>query len=306
MQSLASFVMRGRSQAVMSATVLAILSLLFPPVSILSCAVVALVTLRSGIAAGAIVLLLTGVASGVLAQVVLGNAIPVIGFFLVMWLPGWLLAMLLRVSRSLALTLQGGVVLALVMLASQYLQVQDPVAQWRDLLEPFTQSLVESQLVENSQQPVLLQEMAQWMPGLVTVGFLLQSMASMLLARWWQARLYNPGGFRQEYHQLRLPRSVAIVTALILGLMLLNSGQITWLEYVAMLLLSAWFFHGLALAHGVLGLIGANRGWLIGIYALLLFALPHAVTALAAAGFVDAWFDFRARLRSGKGPGETG
>ena len=67
MQLLASFAMRGRSQAVMLVTVLAMLSLLFPPLSILSSSVVALVTLRKGATESGLVLALAGLACGLLA-----------------------------------------------------------------------------------------------------------------------------------------------------------------------------------------------------------------------------------------------
>ena len=60
MRFLASMAMRGRSQAVMAATVLAILALPLPPLSILSAAVVALVTLRRGIREGLLILGLSG------------------------------------------------------------------------------------------------------------------------------------------------------------------------------------------------------------------------------------------------------
>ena len=67
MRLLASFVMRGMSQAVMAIGALALLSLLFPPLSVLSSAAVALVTLRRGLRDGLIVLLLGTTACALLA-----------------------------------------------------------------------------------------------------------------------------------------------------------------------------------------------------------------------------------------------
>ena len=182
---------------------------------------------------------------------------------------------------------------------------QDPVATWRDLLEPIVQSLVDSQLLDQAQQQGLLETMAHWMPGMVAAGFFLQSSVALFLARWWQAVLYNPGGFQTEFHRLRMHRAVAVIT---LGILLLRPLGVVggfW-DYTAMLLLAAWFLQGLALAHGVLHLVDAKIGWLVGLYLLLLFAMPHTVMALAAAGFADGWIDFRARLRAGKPPKETG
>ncbi len=299
MRLLASFAMRSTSQAVIVTALLAMLSLLVPPLSILSSAVIALVTLRKGPRDGALTLAFSGVACGVLAYLALGESVPVIGFTLMMWVPVWLLALLLWASRSLSIALQGGLLVGLLIIAGQYFQAQDPVTVWRDVLEPFIQSLVEAELVDPAQQQVLLQTMARWMPGLVAAGFFLQSMLSLFLARWWQALLYNPGGFGAEFHQLRMHRLVAVVTLAALFLKLLGGGsEGNLLDYVVILLVTAWLLQGLALAHGVAGLLKASNGWLIGLYALLLFAMPHAMMVVSAAGFADAWIDFRARLRT--------
>ncbi|MCW8906468.1 MAG: DUF2232 domain-containing protein, partial [Sedimenticola sp.] len=265
--------------------------------------VVALVTLRGGAAAGGLVVALAAVASAVLALMALGGINLAAGFLLLMWLPAWLLALLLRSSRSLSVAVIGALVLGVVMLAGQFMQSGDPVAEWEAILGPFVESLTDAQLLEGSQQARLVSLMAGWMPGIVAAGFFLQLMVAMFLARWWQALLYNPGGFRAEFHQLRLPRLLAVAMLLLLLFMLTQAGSgVTVLEYLLVLLVCAWFIHGLALVHGVIGRLGSSSGWLIALYLLLLFALPHMVIVLAIAGVVDAWIDFRARLRpSGSG-----
>lgn len=278
----------------MMVAVLAILSMLFPPASILSAAVVALVALRNGAAAGGILLLLAGVAGGVLSLLLFATIKPIIGFVVVMLL----LALLLRRSRSLALTLQGALGLSLLMLASQYLQSEDPVTVWRNLLVPFIQTLVDAEVVLTDQQELMLTQMAEWMPGVVVAGFFMQLTATLLLARWWQAKLYNPGGFRSEFHQLRLPRSLAIATLIFFALVMMVGDSVLEFRYLAMLLLSGWFFGGLALAHATAARVKAGSGWLIALYVLLVIAMPHVVGLLATAGMADAWFDFRARTRS--------
>ncbi|WP_435684024.1 DUF2232 domain-containing protein [Sedimenticola selenatireducens] len=305
MRVLASFVMRGVPQAVMLTILLAALSLLIPPASILSTSVVALVTLRKGTVPGALILGLATAISGGIALLALGGVNLAIGFLILMWLPVWLLAVLLRSSRSLALAIVGAMVLGFVMLGGQFMQSADPVAEWTALLGPFVESLADAQLVEGSQQATLVALMASWMPGIVAAGFFLQLTVSLLLARWWQALLYNPGGFRTEFHQLRLPRVLSIALLLAVLPMLMQSGtEVTVAEYALILLVVAWFIQGLALAHGIVGKLGSSSGWLIGIYLLLLFALPHTVIVLAMVGIADAWFDFRARLGP-RGPGQA-
>lgn len=297
MRFLASFVMRGMPQAVMSTILLAALSLVIPPASMLSSAVVALITLRKGAAPGALVFGLATVVTGGIALLAMGGANLAIGFLVLLWVPAWLLASLLRSSRSLALSIIGAMLLGFVMLGGQFMQSGDPVGDWQALLAPFVESLVDAQLVEQGQQATLVALMAGWMPGIMAAGFFLQLTVSLLLARWWQALLYNPGGFRAEFHQLRLPRTLSVVLLLAALLMWLQGGtEVSVPGYAVVLLIVGWFIHGLALAHGVVGKLGSSSGWLIGIYLLLLFALPHTMIVLAMVGMADAWFDFRARL----------
>ena len=295
MRFLASMAMRSRSQAVMAATVLAILALPLPPLSILSAAVVGLVTLRRGIQEGLLILCLSGFACGVLGLLLFTHIVPVVGYVLLMWLPVWLLGGLLRVNRSLGSTLTAALLFGLLGLGGQYLQSQNPVDAWRELLQPFITSLVDAQLIDAGVSQQLLEVLAGWMPGSIAAGFVLQSMAALFTARWWQAALYNPGGFREEFHQLRLPRFLALVTLLVLA--------VTWFvpevglpTYLTMLLLTGWLLQGLALVHALQRRLGVSVFWLVAMYAMLLFAMPYVIGTLAIAGFADSWIDFRARL----------
>ena len=307
MRLLASFVMRGRMQAAMAASVLALLSLLLPPVTLLSAAVVALVTLRRGLQEGALLVGLSTLACALLSLLALGVVLPVVSFVLLLWLPVWLLGGVLRVSRSLGLTLQVGLLLGLVVIAAQYTQGGDPVATWREALEPFVQSLVEAGVLQASDEAGLVETMAAWMPGVIAVGFLLQTMIALFLGRWWQALLYNPGGFRQEFHQLRMGRPLAWATLAVLGLTAFaGSAGGHWLSYLDMLLVSAWFLQGLAVIHGIVGKRRRGAGWLVAVYALLALAMPHMATVLALIGFTDSWIDMRARVGPGKDPDRTG
>jgi hypothetical protein len=295
MRFLASIVMRGRSQAVMTATVLAILALPLPPLSILSAAVVALVTLRRGVQEGLLILGLSGIACSALALLLFSHVLPVVGYVLLMWLPVWLLGGLLRVNRSLGTTLAAALLLGLLVLGGQYLQSQNPVEAWRELLEPFITSLVESELIDAGISGQLLDTMAGWMPGSIAAGFVVQSMAALITARWWQAVLYNPGGFREEFHQLRLPRALALATLLVL---VLNwfTPEIGVPTYLTMLLLAGWLIQGMSLVHALQRGMGASVAWLVAMYAMLVVAMPYVVGALAVAGFADSWLDFRTRL----------
>jgi Predicted membrane protein (DUF2232) len=297
MRLLASFVMQGRSQAVMVISALALVSLLLPPLSVLSSAAVALVTLRKGLRDGLTVTLLGFAACALLALLVQVDVIAVVGFTLLPWIPVLILAMLLRSRGSLALTITVALLFGLLVIVVYYAQFDDPIVEWRKLLEPFFQSLGQDQNLEPEQQKRLLDVLSRWMTGMMAAGFFLQLMVSLLLARWWQSLLYNPGGFRSEFHQLRLPRTLAMLAVGVIGLLLLDTGiGSPVLEYMAMLLIAAYLLQGLALAHGLRAQIDANQGWLIVMYILLFIAMPHMVITLATAGIADAWLDLRSRF----------
>ena len=306
MRFLASMVMRGRSQAVMWAAALAMLSLVFPLISILSSAVVALVTLRRGPREGALLMVLAGAACTILAYLALNQAVLAAGFVLVMWFPIWLLAVVLRASRSMAVALQAGLVLGLLAIVWQFLQHDDPVAAWSEMLQPIISSMVESQMLDQAHEQDFLSLMSYWAARLVGFGFFLQTWVSLLVGRWWQSALYNPGGFRSEFHELRLNKVLAIVTvALMLPNLMGGESSWTFLDSIVWLLLAGWFLAGLATVHGVVGLIGGNVFWLVGVYMLLLITMINTMMVLATVAFFDTWFDFRARLRSRIGSGRA-
>jgi hypothetical protein len=306
MRILASFAMRGRSQAVMATTVLGMLSLILPPVSILSSAVVALVTLRVGQREGLFTGLLAAAACGFLGLIALGNALPVIGLALLSWMPIWLLAAMLRHTRSLSLTVQSGLIFGLAMIVMYELQFQDPVAQWRELLEPVSQTMVENQWLQEADRAKLLEFAARWVTGAVAALFFLQLTLSLFLGRWWQALLYNPGGFGEEFRGLRASRVMGYLT---LALLLAHFGlDADWgpVRYLLVLLFAVYFLQGLAVVHAMVAQAGAGVGWLVGVYALLVLAMYYTMVALAAAGFADTWLDVRSRAGRRRGGGGDG
>lgn len=297
MKALASLVMRGRMQATVVATVLAALSLIILPLGLLSAAAVALVALRQGAKDSALVM-----AGGLLALAGLGGlifgqpaALALVG--LIMWLPAWGFGLLLRGTRSLALVLEVGLLAAVGVVLAQYL-VGDPVTYWSQLLDEFLAQTVNPGSLGAADRQQLVASMAPWMPGGAAAAWFLQQALVLFLARYWQAGLYNPGGFRAEFHGLRLGRPVLIaLPALLVGAMLLE--QTASLPAQLVLAMEAGLLlQGVALVHGLVGRVGAGIGWLVGFYSLLVVGFPHSVTLVTIAGYLDGWLDFRAKVRS--------
>jgi hypothetical protein len=296
MKGLASFVMRGPSQAVMATSVLALLSLLLPLLGILSAACVGLVTLRQGVKHGLGISLLATLACGVLIWISFGNPLPSLGFLIVQWMPMLLLGLFLRSSRSLNLTIQVGLVFGLLVIAGQYLFLGDPVSFWQTQLEPLVEQLVQAGVLTKTHSSAVVQQMARWMSGVLAAGVFLQLIFSLLVSRWWQSLLYNPGGFRTEFHGFRLHRLFGVLGVPALVLLVVVSGETPELvRYLGVLLLAILFIQGLAVIHGLLGMAGAGIVWLIGLYLLLILVPPQAAMVLATMGLLDIWIDFRAR-----------
>ncbi len=296
MRILATLVMRGRSQAVMMASLLAMLSLLVTPVGVLSSAVVALVTLRLGEREGLVTIGLATGACALLSLLVFRSAFLALGFALLLWLPIWVVAVVLRNGRSLALAVETSLVFALVMIGVFYLQFPNPAETWQEWLEPVSRALVEAEVMSEQASAESVGHLARWMTGLVAAGFFLQNVLALLLARWWQAFLYNPGGFRQEFHGLRLHRATALFALPFAVVALIGAGE-GWdaMRYVFVVLLSAFFLQGLAVAHSMVATFEANPAWLFGLYVLLVLAMPQMVGVLAVSGYLDAFLDFRSR-----------
>ena len=293
MKPLANFIMRGYSPATLVTTVAGLLSLLIPFVGVISSAAVGLVTLRQGVRPGMLLLGSSTLASGLIAWPALGNPWVGLGILLVLWVPIWGLATILRATRSLNLTAQlaalGGLVVVLVV----HLTVGDPALYWRELIEPLRQSLLSDGLVEAEASQVLFARLAQWMTGAFAAALVLQYLVSLFLARAWQAQLYNPGGFGAEFKALRVGSLVGGLFVLFLAWGLLAKGLGLDLAPVLGLLL---LLQGLAVIHRLRELRNANQGWLVALYVLLVFFMPQMVLLLISLGLIDLWADIRARV----------
>lgn len=297
MKFLASLVMRGRTPAIAVASVLAVLSLIILPLGLLSAAAVTLVALRHGAKECAVV-----TAGGLLALAGLGGLIfgkpaTLVLLGLLMWLPAMGLGLLLRASRSLALTLEMALLAAAGLVIGQYL-VGDPVAYWSELLGEFLAQMASPEMMGEADRQQVVASMAPWMVGGVAAAWFLQQALVLFLARYWQAALYNPGGFRAEFHGLRLRRWLFVALPVLLLAALVQGQTASPLAQFVLVLEAGLLLQGVALVHGLVGRLGAGIGWLIGFYSLLVVGMPHSVTLVTMAGYLDGWLDFRSKLRS--------
>lgn len=296
MRALASFIMQRRIQAVLVATGFAILGLLVPPAGYLSGAAVALVTLRRGALEGLLVIGGATAGGAALALLLWGDGVPALAFVLGMWLPLWLLAMVWRSTVSLAQTLQAAAAIGVLFVVLMHLVLSDPTAWWRDFLDVLRPAMEQAGMFGSGEGvDRVLERVAQAMTGLMAAALVFSLMISLIIARWWQATLYNPGEFQPEFHALRLGRGAAIALVIVLVLSLVD-GIAALANDIAMVGVAMYLFQGLALVHRMVAAFHAHTLWLVGMYVVIALVAPQMVMLLSAMGFADTWLDFRARL----------
>ena len=268
--------MKGRLQAAAVAA-LGIGTLMFAWVG---AAAAALVTLRKGTTEGAFVVMWALLPAA--AVLVYGQDVGPLCMLLVCALA----AVVLRNSRSwpmaMASAVAGGMVSAMVLyhVGQQYLA---------DILTAVQPMLDQLQAQSNGSLPQILTGDIAAVIGSSTV---LWSVLALMLARWWQAMLYNPGGFREEMWSLRLPAALSV---LLVAAMLLVSQSGEVYRFWGVMCLLPFVASGLSLVHGLIGRYKLGRTWLVVFYiALLLFGPLWAVLILTA--IVDSWIDIRRRL----------
>ncbi len=281
MRSIAEFAMRSRAAALLVAALGTGTSLFFW----VGAAVVALVTLRKGLSEGAIILLWSLLPAAAVLYL-LAEVLPLttlIGAFVV--------AAVLRSTVSLSLgllmapvtgLLVGGV---LVTVASGYLDMLVQVMQ--QLVSQF-----KAGLPADAPEVVIVSPSKELISGGLVLMHTLCVSVSLVLARWWQATLYNPGGFAIEFRALRFSSRLSAALLLCAGyLMTLGEQYTLWAMAIAMPLLMS----GLGLLHFLFNKTHNKRRWVWMLYISLVLVDPvKFVICLLAV--IDSFIDVRRRV----------
>lgn len=280
MKALAEFAMKSH----FNAYALAAVSAAFPFTFWLSAALVGLVTLRKGQTQG--IKLLLAVLIGAIAGIsYLGTVVafmPVlIGCTAIV-----LLASVLRVTQDWGYTLLSGTGIAIVF---SLLAVTFAGDAFNVISEQVLVQLKSVPDTEAYQQ--LFIDMAE-NNGLVLVftsGSVDLAIIVLMLARSWQSGLYNPGGFRKEFHQLRLKPWMVLLLMLV-GF-IIAQVNVYALEPAIMPLLIA----GIALVQSVMAKRDMGGPWIAALYVSMLL-VPYMLPLVIVLAAVDSVIDIRSRI----------
>jgi hypothetical protein len=303
MRALAEWVMRGRQQAIIATVLSASLPLLFLVIEAqsirlllglvatvfmtLSAAIVGLVTLRRGTSDG-IGLMLWALLPALVWLVWRDEVSP-----LVTLLGTTALAVVLRQSMSWSRTLSVATVVAVLisfvidkLLPGMATQVTDAASQLINVLSEANPQVAKELEVSWLRELLL---------GVIVASYLGTVLTSLAISRWWQSMLYNPGGFRVEFHNLRLPPLFAAVGLIVLVLANSLPGEmVRWLP----VLVTPFMMASIALIHGIVAKRGLRRSWLIAFYAVMFIAGPYLIALLIMLAVADSFIDIRARLKA--------
>jgi hypothetical protein len=293
---LARFILRGQSQAALVTASMAILGLVVPPAAWISAAAVVLVTLVNGPRSGLITTAMSLVGAAIFAFLIFSAPEVAVIFVLIAWLPAWLIATVLRQTVSLAYSLQILTLMGLLAVVMLYVLYPSIGELWREPLD-----IMVKQLAEQSTDFTLaeLKQTEDWiiefLPGLFASSVMFGTMVSLFLGRWWQAVLYNPGGFGKEFRSLNLGKVSALCAiALMLIAAIVDSVFAVAMVTVVFVL---YGIQSLSLLHAAIEIRKVNAAWLFLIY-LIMFFVPHVLLLLMLASFADPWLDIRQRIIS--------
>lgn len=272
-------------------------TLMLPFAQLLSGAVMVLLVLYQGPARATIEAIAATGLLAVIALLVSANPAQVLVNGLITWLPVLLLASLLRHWRSVTLTLQVAVIIAVLVILAFYMLVQDPLEFWKTVLNELAP--VFAQMGLQQQAEVLLTQQDVIAPQMtILVVFTSWSLYVVVLLLGYALMQLLPGedGRFGRFSDLSFGRVIAIVMAVISVLAMLSGAA--WLQNVAFLMFAVFWIQGLAIVHWLY----AEKRMPVFALALVYVALPILnlllIVALAVAGYTDAWFNYRQRSES--------
>ena len=286
MQSLAVWLVARPQNAVLGLAV----TLLLPAPQLTSGVIMALLVLAQGTrlavieaSAAAALLLAVSLIFGV-------SAASILTLMAGTWLPVLMLVLFLTNTRSLALTMQVSVILAVIAMLLFNIVVTDPVAFWEPYLATMAIIARESSLELNTE---LLT--AEVMTVSATLAFWMLYTTALLLGYGLFRKLPAETGHFGWFRDLSFGRVVASIMAVVSLLALVVDAA--WLQNLAFVLFVVFWFQGLAIVHWLHAEGKLPVGAVAAVYILLPLLQVLLVTVLGILGYMDAWFDFRRRMK---------
>ena len=295
--------MRGPAHAVASAALAQLAALFLGLFLLVSAAIVGLVTLRHGYHKGLQVAVLASITT-VMGRLVLdGLWVPMLLLCLLTWIPIIVFCVLLDRTHEQGIAITGIGALVMGYAITVRLLTGDVDQFWSTQLTPLLEHIRGDRglILSEAEVGIIAGQVHTWSVIAVFLFFA----AGLLIARWWQAEIYNPKGFGEEFRRLFVPRPILYIALMLaLGVEFLADHQFLggFIGDAFVLIVLLFTFQGLALAHYRVHIASLSGGWLTGLYVFLLLLPQFAAPVLAAVGIADLSADFR-RIKSKQNKG---
>jgi hypothetical protein len=282
MRDLAEFIMRGRWQALAVAVIGSVLVIAAP----VSAAAIALVTLGRSVRDGAWIALWSLLPALLLGWVSgdYGTGLLLLSVFVGAAVLAQTYSLSLALVAVVPVSALGGVVL----LAFNSAFLDALLMMFDTWIEALESGADDAAVIE------IMRPSVPQVAGLMAVGNSLLACLSLLLGRYWQAALYKPGAFGDEFRALRLPSLWAAALVLVV-----IAGAVGGREVAAWTALAGIpvTICGFALLHHVERDRQLGFGFLAVSYMLWTFVDLLKVGVLIAV-LLDAFFDFGRRAKA--------
>lgn len=269
-------------------------TLLLPFAQVISGTVMSLLVLKQGTAPATLQGLVAMAILSVSSLIVSAPVSQVLANALVVWVPVMLMSALLRGWRSLTLTLQVTAIVALVAVLAFFALLGDPTAFWTDVLTRISAAFREMGLEQHA--GVVFEQRAMIAPQMTMLVVLTTwSLYTMVLLFGYAVYRKLPGETAMfgRFCDLNFGRVLALIMA-VTSVISVVSGSV-WLQNVAFVAFAVFWLQGLAIIHWLHAEGRLPTLVVVLVYALIPLLNAVFVLALAAAGYVDAWFGFRTR-----------
>lgn len=295
------YILQSRLQAFLVAFVVAFI----PVIGSISVVIAALVTLRKGVFDGALVVI-----AATLPYLISYVAYPPTGagdvaivamvVLLVSNILTWLFAVFLRRYNHWSFTLEIAALVGIAIVCIAHFINPDIQDWWQAQLTAYlakTTTMVgaiKPDAEATAAQAELINMMKRYTTGLLSASILFNALLQLLVARWWQALMFNPGGLQKELHRIRLSYVSGVI--FLLGVALSYMGNLVALDCMPVLFLT-FFVAGLSLVHYLIA--PSQFGWmLLGlVYIAVIWLFPASIVIVSLIALFDVALNIRQRIK---------
>lgn len=290
MRAIGMYLLRSRSHVTLTVLLLSLISVYFLPMFWCTSIVIALATLRHGPKDG---LMLTSwaclpVVAFILAQHVDVDAVVLILDYMLIFL----VASLLYSYSSWKFVLEFSVLSGFVLVLLMNTYATDIIQAWSITVASMVTNLEQAKKITLGleQKAYFVQILTMLAVGLLVLQVLLSNIMALLMARAWQAYLFNPGGLAAEFKKIRASKWVSIAVVVVTLICVLDYPIA--FEFLPVLFLPH-IIAAVSLIHYVADK-NPNKQIFLGLfYITALIAASVVIPMLIIIGFIDSFYDYR-------------